>query len=281
MKFELKRTEKYILDFVRESSGVDLRRYRDEIYSRLLSNRVRVLRVDSLKEYFIFLKENPGEIDRLIESASVGVSSFFRDSLVWENIYELILPKIIERRRVKGRKYFLAWSAGCAKGQEALSIAILLHKILSSDFENWRIHILGTDMSAGDWEKETSRYFSAQELKEVKLGIIEQYFNQKENCYEVLPAVRNMVEFFVEDLTSNARFAPAESVFGGFDLVFCRNVLIYYSSETQEVIVEKLIRSLALGGFLVLGREESLPPGAYSRLSEYDYYNRIYIKSAH
>ncbi|MFH1139317.1 MAG: protein-glutamate O-methyltransferase CheR [Pseudomonadota bacterium] len=273
-------TKEYIREYISRRKGVDLGRYQASTYSRLLLQRIKALGLDSLGGYWAFLTENPDEADRLIEAASVSVSSFFRDSLVWEIISGTILPEMFERRRREGRKYFLAWSAGCAKGQEAYSIAILVHKILADDLGKWRIHILGTDMSPGPWSKAVSQTFSRPELEEVKFGIVGDYFVARPEGFEISPRVRNMVKFSVEDLTSGNRFAPAESVFGGFDLVLCRNVLIYYSSEAQAIIVDKLIRSLAPGGGLILGRDESLPEETASRLSVFDSANRIYLKQA-
>ena len=112
----------------------------------------------------------------------------------------------------------------------------------------------------------------------MKLGVLDQYFTPVDRGYQVRPFIGKMVCFSRDSLISPHGFAPKESIFGSFDLVFCRNVLIYFSLELQEAVLDKLIRSLDNRGYLILGESESLTRKTQSRLAEVDGKNRIYLK---
>ncbi len=106
--------------------------------------------------------------------------------------------------------------------------------------------------------------YAFESIQEIKYGLLKKYFTGNKQTYRLHPAIKNMVNFSVYDMLHTKTYVPPESVFGGFDLVLCRNLLIYFQAEYQEIIFDKLFRSLAGNGCLVLGEAE-IPPLKYER----------------
>lgn len=244
---------------------------------RRLAARLAVLGNPEPNLYLQRLRSEPAECDRLIEATSINVTSFFRNPAMWEFLAQTVLPATIERKqRGRGRE-FRAWSAGCASGEEAYGVAILLHEALSDELENWKVHIFATDLSEQALKTAARGVYPRERMEYTRLGRIDQYFRQSAGTYEVRPILRRMVWFSRDDLTSQ-RVAPAESIYGSFDLVLCRNVLIYFDQALQKRVFEKLSRAIAPGGYLVLGESELLDKDNEFGLKVMDRRNRIYFK---
>jgi chemotaxis methyl-accepting protein methylase len=122
--------------------------------------------------------------------------------------------------------------------------------------------------------------YPLSKFDDTKLAILEKYFvAEASGGFKIRPFVRKMVRFTLDDVTSRDRFAPADSVFGSFDLVLCRNLLIYFSTELREHVLQKLYKALAEGGYLILGDSESLDRGMSSKFITVDDKNRIFRKA--
>ena len=269
-----------VLEELNRSRGIDLSGYRRSMLERRLDARMSRLRCDDPAEYLARLRTDPSECDGLVNAIAINVSSFFRDPIVWEILAQSVLPKIIERKQRAGNNEIRVWSAGCAAGEEAFSTAILLHRALKGQLADWRLHIFATDIDATTLEIAPQGIYPRESFQTTTLGVLNEYFSAVGDGYQVRPFIRKMVWFSQDDLTSPKRSAPKESIFGTFDLVFCRNVLIYFSLELQGRVLDKLFKSLDKGGYLFLGESESIGRGAQSKLTEVDGKNRIYVKHA-
>ena len=258
--------------------GIDLSGYRHAMLERRLSARMIRLGTTDFPAYLDRLRTDPTECDRLIDTIGINVSEFFRDPIVFEILAQDVLPDLIERRRRAGTREIRVWSAGCAAGEEAYSIAILLHRALKDEVSAWTTRIFGTDIDLDALAAANAGVYPTAQFENTRLGVLNDYFVPDGEGYKVRPFLRRMVRFSRDDLTSPNSFAPAESVFGTFDLVLCRNVLIYFSREYQPRIVDKLCRSLAAGGCLVLGKAESLSGASEQKLAVIDRRHRIYQK---
>ena len=258
--------------------GIDLSGYRHAMLERRLRARMTRLDTTDFPAYLDRLRTDPHECDRLIDTIGINVSEFFRDPIVFEILAQDVLPDLIERRRRAGTREIRVWSAGCAAGEEAYSIAILLHRALKDEGSAWTTRIFGTDIDLDALVAANAGVYPTARFENTKLGVLNSYFVPDGEGYRVRPFLRKMVRFSRDDLTSPNSFAPAESVFGSFDLVLCRNVLIYFSREYQPRIVDKLCRSLAAGGCLVLGKAESLSGASEQKLAVIDRRHRIYQK---
>jgi chemotaxis protein methyltransferase CheR len=258
--------------------GLDLSDYRRGTLERRLAVRMANLRLKDPGEYLQRLRSDPWECDRLIEAILIKVSSFFRDPLVFELLAHRVLPLIIERHRREHTRQIRVWSAGCSSGEEAYSVAILLAQALEDEGFPWHPSICATDISTEALAAAQTGRYRLESLETTQLGILDRFFRPTADGFEVIPEIRRMVHFSRDDLTSRPSLAPADSVFGSFDLVLCRNVLIYFSLKLQKRVQDKLYRALNPGGYLVLGMSEALPPERVSRLVAFDRPHRIFHK---
>ncbi|HLD47674.1 MAG TPA: CheR family methyltransferase, partial [Desulfobaccales bacterium] len=170
------------------------------------------------------------------------------------------------------------WSAGCATGEEAYSVAILLAQALEVEDSPCLPYICATDISSQALATAQTGRYHRESLETTNLGVLDRSFRPTAEGFEVIPEIRCMVHFSRDDLTSRQSLAPADSVFGSFDLVLCRNVLIYFSLDLQRLVLDKLYRALNPGGALVIGIFESLPREMESRLTAIDPPHRIFQK---
>ena len=267
-----------VLAELKKSRGIDLSGYRRSMLKRRLGARMARLRCDSPAAYLARLRTDPSECDHLIDAIAINVSSFFRNPVVWEILGQTALPEIIERKRQSGHREIRAWSAGCSAGEEAFSMAIQIHRALKGEVADWRIHIFGTDIDTKALKTAAEGTYPRKSFENTRLGVLDEYFTTVDRGYRVRPFLRKMVWFSRDDLASPHGFAPKESVFGTFDLVLCRNVLIYFGLELQDRVLDKLLKSLDKGGYLILGESESINRELQSRLAEVDVKNRIYSK---
>jgi chemotaxis protein methyltransferase CheR len=268
-----------ILAELRRARGLDLTGYRRATLERRLANRMTQVRLNDPLEYLQRLQSDPEECDRLIETIEIKVSSFFRDPLVFEFIAQRLLPQIMEHHRQNHNRQLRTWCAGCAAGEEAYSLAILLTQALENDDFPWLPYICATDISAAALDAAKTGRYRRESFATTTVGILDRFFKPTATGFEVIPSLRRLVQFSQDDLTSGNGMAPADSVYGSFDLVLCRNVLIYFSLDLQQRILDRLYGALNPGGHLVLGTSESLPPGFTPRLITIDRPNRVFQKT--
>ncbi|MDM8549296.1 protein-glutamate O-methyltransferase CheR [Desulfobacterales bacterium HSG2] len=260
-------------------SRIDFSSYKCSHSEKRLAERMAILKIEEASEYLKYLRADPSECERLIEALAIKVSSFFRNPIVFEIIAQRVLPQIIKRNKRDGICEIRVWSAGCADGEEAYSIAILICEAALKETARCHPYIFATDISQDALNTAGKGIYQRKSLENTKLDIFDRYFTDRGDAYEVLPFIQKMVRFSRDDLSSKDRIAPAESVFGNFDLVLCRNVLIYFSREHQKRICDKLYKTLNKGGFLILGDSESPDPDTERNLIAIDSRNRIYQKS--
>ncbi len=263
---------------VRQVTGIDLAGYRRPMLERRLAARMRKLGLSDPAAYLLRLETHPSECGRLIDAVGINVSSFFRNPLVFEIIKERLLPEILERKRRKPSNEIRIWSAGCAGGEEAYSLAILLHMAIKGKVADWVPRIFATDMDGDALGLARAAVYPHASFESTKLGILDEYFMPKGTGFEVRPFIKKMVRFSRHDLTSPKTRTPPDSVFGAFDLILCRNVLIYFSRPTQARVLGNLCKSAAKGGYLVLGESESLGRETGERLETVDQNARIYSR---
>ncbi len=237
------------------------------------------LEVPDLPSYLDLLRTDPSEYHDLLDALCISVSCFFRDPIVFETLAQIAIPDVIAAACRRPDTRVRAWSAGCASGEEAYSLAIMLSDATTSPGSPVRPIAFATDIDDIALGIARAGRYREQSLRETRLGVIQRHFVKDGDVYEVSPTIRQMVRFSREDLLAPRGPAPAESVYGGFDIVLCRNVLIYMSPNTQECVLNGLIATLRPGGYLVLGAAET-PVGSPARnLITVDALNKIYQKA--
>jgi chemotaxis methyl-accepting protein methylase len=251
-----------ILKKLNDRHGFDFSQYREGTIKRRLAGRMATARAGSYREYADILENDPEEFRRLIEGLTIKVSRFFRNYRVFEKLSDEVFPNLLESEEDDERSLRI-WCAGCAFGEEAYSMAISLSEYMKKTSRNildYDISIFGTDIDDEALDRARSAVYNNKAVVEVMKGILDTYFTcNGGNNYRVVDSIRGMVNFCNHDIASQKRRSPAAGVVANYDLILCRNVLIYFSIPLQDRSFLNLINSLNPGGYLILGKAESIP----------------------
>lgn len=261
-----------LIQTIKNERGLDLSGYKESFLMRRLNSRLRVLGIKSFGQYSEFLRNHPAEFVKLIDVLSINVTEFFRDVSMYRQFSEKILPELIESRIRTNARIIRFLSAGGASGEEAYSIAILCREALAEKKENIGISIMLVDIDPDALRKAKAGVYTMDRLKNVPPDLLAKYFiREDEMKYRVVPEIRNMVTISRLDLLTGRipKF---------FDVIFCRNVLIYFSKEAHAELFAKLYRSLVMDGYLILGRTETMLGASKNLFETVDARERIYRK---
>jgi len=209
------------------------------------------------EKYFKLIINNKYEFHNFIYSISINVSWFFREPLKYEILNNIILPQIIYKKKEKKKNTIRIWSAGCSVGQEPYSIAILLRELLVSE-NNIKINIFASDIDKKSLKQAEKANYNYDNIKSVKLELLDKYFTKTGSYYRLIPEIKKYVIFCFFNMLNNNYYVPKESIFGDFDLVLCNNLLMYYNQKSQNLILNKIYRSLKPGGFLLTSSSDGL-----------------------
>jgi chemotaxis protein methyltransferase CheR len=194
------------------------------------------------------------QLDTLASHLTIGETYFFRERKAFEALATQVLPALIEKRRGHEQRLRL-WSAACSTGEEAYSLAILVRQVLP-DWQNWRVSILGTDINGRSLRKATQGVYGDWSFRDAPPGFRERYFEPTaDGRYSVLPEVRRGVRFAQMNLAQDG-FPSLATDTNAMDVVFCRNVLIYFEPSLAATLIGKLRRSLMEDGWLVVSPSE-------------------------
>jgi chemotaxis protein methyltransferase CheR len=273
---------KAILDILTQGTGINLTGYRFDMIKQRIVRRMAELQISDPRGYLQLIKDNPSECQALMDEIMINASWFFRDPPVFAFIEHTLLPNMISRKKQLKSKNLRIWSVGCAAGEEAFSIAILIHRALEREpggFQ-WQPFIFATDIDANALEKAKIGIYPRESLEFTQLAVLDRYFvsNEKGTKYEICSFIKKMVSFSKHDCTSSRYIAPADSVFGTFDLVLCRNLLVYFSPVLQKDVFKRIYKTITPGGVLILGDCESLPNEIKPEFLVIDFRNKIFQK---
>jgi two-component system CheB/CheR fusion protein len=241
-----------LLQQVRERSGIDFGYYRQPTIRRRLQRRMADVGAASVNDYTAYLERHPDEYRRLTRSFLIKVTDFFRDAELFEALRERVLPELLREARARGNELRL-WSAGCATGEEAYSLAILVAELLGPQNEDLMVRVFATDVDADAIAYARRGIYPAAALESVPADLRARYFAHTDGNVEVRRLVRRMVVFAPHDLAQRPPFPR-------IDLTLCRNVLIYFTPELQRRALQLFAFSLRPGGRLVLGKSETTSP---------------------
>ena len=253
------------------NTGFNCEYYKEAHFRRRINVRVRATNSESYRAYLKLLKEDPQEYEFLLDALTVNVSEFFRNPETFRIIEKEVIPSLVKNRSGLFLRSIRIWSAGCAAGEEAYSLAILLHRILKNDFNKYRIRIIGTDIDTQSLEKAKKGIYNENSLKNLDSGTKERYFFKQGDNYQVIDEFKSITQFKRHDLISDPRIDH-------FDLIVCRNVMIYFKKEIQEQLQLNFYKALGKGGFFIIGKSETLLGTASSLFRPYNTRERLYIK---
>ncbi len=246
-----------ILGHLQEQTGLDFFGNYSSMIGRRLRIRMSKTGQQSYQDYSVYLQQNNDELAELLDSLTISVTSFYRDPFTFEFIYEHVLPHIFEEKGKSRDATLRIWCAGCSTGEEAYSMAILL-KEMKEKHPDSKIapSIFATDIDQHALEAAQAGRYNLKSVWNVKQGQVSKYFKVHGESFEINTEIKKLVEFSTFDMLSDLTLAPPDSIFGGFDIVLCRNLLIYFTAEYQVKIMTKLYESLNLNGVLILGKTE-------------------------
>ena len=252
----MERTLHQILDYLNEKRKGDFSGYRPSMLQDRIQQRCDGTHCRDIGDYFHHLKNNARELDLLCDALTINVSRFFRDPLIFEYIARRLLPILAHQKRNSRDPSLRIWSNGCAMGEEPYSVAILINELQEKSAFRLNTTIFATDIDQNVLKKAVKGTYPFESIKNIKYEFLTKYFSMGENEFRLKPKIKKQVSFSFYDILDKNSYAPPESVFGGFDMVLCRNVMIYFNEEYQEKICGKLHRSLTKDGYLILGESE-------------------------
>jgi len=231
--------------------GLNWRPFQRRGVRRKIERRIIEIGLSNFDEYFLKVQKDPEEQSHLSKTLTVTISRFFRDKEVFDCLENSIIPTIIKNKKEKD--VFKIWSIGCASGEEPYSFLLLWKEKFENNFPQIHPTILATDIDENMLERAKEGKYKKSSLKEVSNEVLRRYF-QIENGFCILDeSIRRNVEFKNHDIIH-------EEPFSGMDIVFCRNLTFtYFSKESQMDVLKKISRSLNEGGYLIIGKDESLP----------------------
>ena len=259
------------MEKITRDSGFRCASYKDKCLRRRIAVRMRAKGAYTATEYAGVLDTDPREYERLLRSLTVNVTKFFRNPETYSAIEKQVIPELWG-----ANDGIRAWSAGCASGEEPYSVAILFHKHAVETRTEQRlakVDVLGTDIDSEVLGEAERGFYAESALVETPLVLRDRYFPQVAGLRTMQPEVRQLVRFEADDLLA---FRPPVA---DVQLILCRNVIIYFERAAQDRLFEEFHRVLAPGGFLVLGKVETLLGEARALFTPVNARERIFQKA--
>ena len=243
-----------LLDVMNRVYGKDVSIYDRSFLLKSIDKRISALKGISKKTYTEVLAGDEHEANILYDSLTICYSDFFRNPLTYALLEEWIFPRLLAEKQLNSE--IRIWSAGCASGQETYSLAMTLDELIRRHERLTPFRVFGTDISEKELETARKGEFESSEVGNITLRRITDYFTRNAEVYTVSGGLKNSIDFSCHDLLDKNSISPVESIFGDFDLICCCNLLIYYSTEIRQTILNKLHLSLSPQGYLVTGEAE-------------------------
>lgn len=238
-----------LLDYLRRARGLDLSGYKRTGLLRRLRKRMQLVGVDDFAAYIEHLESHPAEFAGLLDTLLINVTAFFRDDLPWEYMRTEVVPRILERKGPTDP--IRVWCAGCATGEEAYSLAIVFVEALGEDSFRDRVKIYATDLDDGALARARQGTYTEASVSALPAPTIDRFFEKRDAGFAFRKDLRRSIIFGRNDLIQDA---PISRV----DLLACRNTLMYFDGPTQARILARFHFALTEGGFLFLGRAETM-----------------------
>ncbi len=240
-----------------ETSGLLFEESRSQSLHLALWQRLQYRGYDSYREYYNLLKFHPEgrlEIRELLDLITIGETYFFRNKAQFDVLMKFVLPEIMQRKIASGEKWLRVWSAGCSGGDETYSIGMALMEAIPS-YQNWQISILGTDINRNVLACAKEATYAEKHINHLPKEYVAKYFKLRDTTYVLNANVRELARFEYHNLAKDPFMHEGMQ---NIDIIFCRNVMIYFDSQTSLRVIENFYNCLARDGYLFLGHSETL-----------------------
>ena len=244
-------------DFIYQVCGIFIAENRKYLVENRLSNRIKELNLKSYSEYYNFLRfdnSRKEELNRLFEVVTTNETSFFRNPPQLKVFQDYVLKEVIDECRKTGRKRLRIWSAGCSTGEEPYTLAIILYEVLKSEIRSWDIKITANDLSEAVLAAARRGIYNEYALRTTPPEIVSAYFTKDGNVYKIKPELKQLVSFGQINLSDKDQLRRVEKS----QIVFCRNVIIYFDDDMKRKVISAFYDNLEPNGMLLIGHSESL-----------------------
>jgi two-component system CheB/CheR fusion protein len=237
-----------VLRLLRDNFGIDFSLYKMTTVGRRIQRRFELLRLPGLVEYVEHLITEPEELNRLYQDLLIGVTQFFRDPEAFEAIEREVIPKLLDQ--VKPDEELRVWVAGCATGEEAYTLAMLLWEAFTARERPMRLKILATDVHQRSLDFASVGIYGEDQLARVGVERLERFFTRRSSGYQITPELRQLIVFARHNVTKDPPFTRMH-------FISCRNMLIYLQPYAQRSVLSLFHFGLVAGGMLFLGASET------------------------
>jgi two-component system CheB/CheR fusion protein len=234
---------------LRARTAHDFSGYKDKTIIRRVQRRMQVLQADSVTEFLDRLRREPREVDLLFHDLLIGVTNFFRDSQAFEALEKTVIPRLFEGKGADDT--IRVWIPGCATGEEAYSIAILLRERMASTQGTPKLKVFASDIDEHALEVARLGRYPASIVRDVSPKRLEHFFQREDGTYRIISDLRESCLFSLHNLLRDAPFSK-------LDLISCRNLLIYFNPELQNRVIPLFHYALRYNGYLFLGTSENV-----------------------
>ncbi|MFW5710471.1 MAG: CheR family methyltransferase [Spirochaetota bacterium] len=239
---------KQFRDLIYDESGIHFSDSNRSILESRLKERLRKTKIETTKEYYKLIINDKTELKTLLDTVTTNLTRFFRNTMHFNTLEHYVIPELIKWKQEKKQSFLKVWSAGCSTGEEPYSIAMVLRDKLPSAIN---VEVTASDLSLKSLMTAKEGFYPENKVNGVPEKYLQRYFEKKNNGYQVKDEIKNMVKFDYHNLKN-------DSGQRNLDIVFCRNVIIYFDEIAQKNVIEKFYKAMNNHSYLFIGHSESL-----------------------
>lgn len=239
---------KQFRDIIYNESGIHFSESNRTILESRLKERLRKTKIEDVGEYHSFIKKDKEELKTLLDTVTTNLTRFFRNTLHFQTLENYVIPDLIQHKKKNGNKSIRVWSAGCSTGEEPYSIAMVLKDKVPPDF---RAEVVASDLSLKSLMTAKEGFYPENKVNGVPEKYLKRFFEPKNDGYQVKDEIKKMASFDYHNL----KFDSGRT---NLDIIFCRNVIIYFDEAAQKSVIDKFYNALNNHSYLFIGHSESL-----------------------
>ncbi len=237
-----------IRDYIYSESGIHFSESNRSILESRLKERLRTLDTNNPASYLELLRRDKEETKFFLDAITTNLTRFFRNQAHYDTFINHVIPDLVKYKGSKGDHSIKIWSAGCSTGEEPYTNAMVLKENLPA---GWKIEVTASDLSLKSLMKAKAGYYPASRITGIPENYLSKYFDTKDDGYQIKDEIRNLIKFDYHNLKFDAGLKD-------LDIVFCRNVLIYFDEAAQKNVINHFYNSMATHAYLFIGHSESL-----------------------
>ena len=229
-------------------SGIHFTSTNRSILESRLKERLREKGLDSVKSYFAIITKDQGELKSFLDSITTNLTRFFRNQAHFDAMEHFVIPELVKIKKASGNTTIKIWSAGCSTGEEPYTIAMLMSEILP---QPWKYEIVASDISLKCLMAAKEGFYADNRIVGIPDNFLKKYFDKVDGGYKIHADLMSKIRFDYHNLKN-------ESGLKNMDVVFCRNVIIYFDEAAQTAVINRFWDAMASKSFLFIGHSESL-----------------------